>query len=123
MTLLKLLLISVGCLLLGLAATCGVISGIESIPFAPLFAVFGWFYIFPIFGLVAVMWAIYTRRFQPPLFRALYILSGLILGGGAMAVLGLHNQGDQMFYGLLLGGILAGGFATSMITLLKRYAT
>ena len=122
MTFLKLLLISVGCLLLGSAAACGVISGIESIPFAPLFAVFGWFYIFPIFALVATMWAIYSIRFQTPVFRALYILSGLIIGGGVVAFLGLHSQGDQMFYGLLLGGILAGGFATSMITILKRYA-
>jgi len=121
MTFLKLLLISVGCLLVGSAGTCAVISGIETIPFAPLFAVFGWFYLFPIFGLVAAMWAIYTKRFQTPLFRVLYISSGLIVGGGLVALLGLHSQGDQMFYGLLLGGILAGGFATYMITILKSY--
>jgi hypothetical protein len=122
MTLLKLILISLGCLVVGSAATCGVISGVPSIPFAPLFALFGWLYIFPIFALVAALWMLYTRRVQPPIFRLLYILSGLIIGGGIVALLGLHSQGDEMFYGLVLGGTLAGGFATSMITILKKNA-
>jgi peptidoglycan/LPS O-acetylase OafA/YrhL len=87
---------------------------------SPLFAVFGWFYIFPIFVLVAVMWGSYGGRLRAVPWRIAFVLSGIVIGGGIVALLGIHSRGDQQMHdGLVFGGSLAGGFATLCITFLK----
>lgn len=125
MAALKMLFISFCCLVVGAAGICAVISGPESILFAPLFAIFGWFYIFPIYLLVALMWGLYRFRFTAMPLRLLFVLFGGALGGGAMALQGalqFANAKDlPMHDGMLLGGILAGLTSNLMITLMKTH--
>jgi hypothetical protein len=119
MAALMILLISVCCLIAGAAGICVVISGPESILFAPLFAVFGWFYLFPIYMLVALMWVVYRRRVTRMPWPLLFVAGGAAVGCGLMAIVGLGAKDLQMHDGIVLGGIFAGGVANLMIALLK----
>jgi len=123
MAALKILLISFCGLIAGAAGICAVISGPASILFAPLFAVFGWFYLVPIYLLIALMWGLYRLRLAAMPWRLLFILFGPALGGGLMALQGAFQftsaRDLPMHDGMVLGGILAGGVSTLMITLIK----
>jgi hypothetical protein len=125
MAALKILFISFCCLIVGSAGVCATISGPDSILFAPLFAVFGWFYLVPIYLLVALMWGLYRFRLRVLPWRVLFIISGSVLGGilmGLQSVIQGTNAKDlPMHEGLLLGGILAGGVASLMVTLIKPH--
>ncbi|HWQ90227.1 MAG TPA: hypothetical protein VN673_01055 [Clostridia bacterium] len=113
------LLISVCCLIAGAAGICVVTSGPESILFAPLFAIFGWFYLVPIYMLVALMWLVYRRRAARLPWPLLFVVGGAAVGGGLIALLGLGATDLAMHDGMVLGGILAGGVSNLMIALLK----
>jgi hypothetical protein len=121
MAALKILFISVCCLMIGSAGVCAIISGPESILFAPLFAVFGWFYLVPIYLLAAVMWGLYRLGMRAIQWCVLFILSGAVLGGVLMALQGTNAKDLPMREGMLLGGILAGGICNLMITLMKTH--
>jgi hypothetical protein len=114
------LLISGCCLITGAAGICVVISGPESIFFAPLFAVFGWFYLFPIYLLVALMWLLYVRRIARMPWSILFVVGGAALGGGLMVLISASSKNLQMHDGMVLGGVLAGGVSNLMVALLKH---
>jgi len=124
MSALKILSISGCCLIAGAAGICLVTTSPTSLLFAPLFAVFGWFYLFPICALVALMWGVYRVRFTALPWCLLFILLGAVLGGGLMALdaaIQFNAARDLPLHdGLVLGGILAGGTSNLMITLMKR---
>ena len=122
MRVLKILFISVCTLIAGAAGVCAVLSGLESIVMAPVFAVFGWYYIFPIFVLVAFMWLLCVGRFARMPWSVLFVIFGAALGGGLMALAGRSAKDLQMHDGMVLGGILAGAISNLMITVLRDRA-
>jgi hypothetical protein len=119
MAALKILFISVCCLIAGAAGVSIVISGPASLPFSLLFAVFGWFYLFPLYVLVALMWLCCAGRIARMPWSMLFVLGGAALGGALMALLGEGARDMQTHDGLVLGGILAGGLSNLMVVLLK----
>jgi hypothetical protein len=121
MVALTLLFISVCCLIVGAAGVSLVISGPASILFAPLFAVFGWFYLLPIYALVSVLWLLHWHRNVLVVWRMLFVFIGAVVGGGLVALLGMlaSHPDPNMYDGLILGGILAGGTGNFLITVLK----
>jgi hypothetical protein len=120
MAALTILLISVCGLIAGAAGFCVVLSGPVSIPFAPVFAVFGWYYLFPIYALVALMWLLYGRRLRRMPWPVLFVLSGAAVGGALMALRGMGARDLPMHDGMILGGVLGGGASNLMITVLKH---
>ena len=89
---------------------------------APVFAVFGWFYMFPIFELVAVMWLLCAGCFARMPWSALFVIFGAALGGGLMALVGRSARDLQMHDGMVLGGVLAGAISNLMIIVLRDRA-
>jgi hypothetical protein len=118
---LNILFISVCALIAGAAGVCAVLSGLQSIVMAPVFAVFGWYYIFPIFVLVAVMWLCVGRFARMP-WSVLFVVFGAALGGGLMAFVGRSANDLQMHDGMVLGGLLAGAISNLMIIVLRDRA-
>jgi hypothetical protein len=116
------LLISLSCLIAGSAGICAVISGPWSIVAAPLFAIFGWFYFFPICLLVSAMWWLYRGRFTMMPWRLAFFFLGPALGGGLMILQGaLSGTKDVILRdGMTLGGILAGAVSNLMVASFKR---
>ena len=99
----KILLISFCGLIAGAAGICAVISGPGSILFAPLFGVFGSFYLVPIYLLVALMWGLYRLRLAVMPWRLLFILFGPVLGGGRMMLQKKVSVNDNAHFCLRTG--------------------
>ncbi len=126
MTVIKILLISGCCLLVGTAGLAGFMGGPEDVLAAPLLAVFGWFFIVPIFVVMSLMWALYTQRLSTVPLRILFVTSGCLIGAGFMylvALSGMRGPEPSWLYGYLLGGGLGGGVSCFLITVLKRHFT
>ena len=122
----KIMLISVCCLLVGAGCLAGVMSGPAYVLAAPIVALFGWFFIVPIFILVSVMWALYSPRMVAVPWRIIFITSGCLTGCGVMflvALSGMRGPEPGWLYGYLIGGSLAGAVSCYLITVLKKHDT
>lgn len=122
MTALKILFISLCCLVCGAAGICLTHGGPASILGAPVLALFGWYFLCPIYLLVALMWLFYLPRLTAMPWRILFVLGGAMVGGGVIAIWGSNAKDSLMYEGMVLGGILAGGLSNLLITLLKSHA-
>ncbi|MBE7504419.1 MAG: hypothetical protein HS113_29835 [Verrucomicrobiales bacterium] len=124
MTTLKILFISCCCLLLGAAGLAAVMEGPSGVLAAPLVALFGWFFIVPIFLLVSLMWLIYGRWMLTTSRSVIFVLGGALIGAGVMFLVarsGMRGPEPDWLDGYLLGGSVAGGVACLMIAVLKRH--
>jgi hypothetical protein len=120
MTAVKIIVISFVGLLVGAAILLGIVSGPLAVLAAPLRAVFGWFYIFPILLGVSSLWALYqpkrNRPFEP---------WGLVALGGVGAsvltmVLGVRGPEPVWLVAYAVGGFVAGSVCAVMVVVLKK---
>ena len=123
MAFLKILFITVCCLLAGAVVFCIVMSGPVSVWAAPIVALFGLVYAVPVFVVIAVLWALYGQPWNSLRARIILCLCTACVGGCFMLVFGVRDQGAHpWFYADLLGGCTGGAMGAYLVTKLKRYA-
>jgi hypothetical protein len=90
---------------------------------APILALFGWFYLFPIAVFVSAGMAIAAHPvFQNRAGAGLFVLAGAMVGALFMAVFGVKEIGNVVRYTIAyaVGGGLSGGTVAGLIVWLRR---
>jgi len=121
MAFLKILFITLCCLVAGSAMFCLVMSGPTSVLMTPIVAVFGLIYAVPVFVVIAVIWLLYGQPWNSMRARLILCLCTACVGGCFMLVFGVRDQGIHPWvYANLLGGGTGGALGAFLVTKLKR---
>ena len=120
MSALKLLFISACCLLTGSACLGAFMSGPAFIFAAPIVALFGWFYIVPIFVFVTIVWALYGSHWASCPHRVVLMLCCAAVGSGFMLIFGARGPEPGWLRGYGVGGFIAGALGAYLVTVMKR---
>lgn len=123
MTFLSILFITACCILAGSVAFCVVMNGPASVIGAPIVALFGLFYLLPVYIAITVAWLLYDCLRGSTYARAVLYLCLCLAGGCLMFIFGPGDQGALRWtLANVLGGCTGGLVGAYMITKLKgRY--
>jgi hypothetical protein len=114
----KIALISVVGLIVGASVLSGFFVGPLAIVGGPIFAVFGWFYLVPIFICVSLLWFSYNPSWRPQA-KTLFVIGGTSGACLLMLAIGIRGPESEWFWGYLSGGVVAGCVCSSMVVGMK----
>jgi len=96
--------------LLGTAVLFGYISGVQTMFFAPLLGLFGWFFIFPEIIGVCLQWILYEPYPKPSKTKVLVLaVISTLIGGCIVALCTPKEYGNEAEF--WIAGFLAGSVA------------
>jgi hypothetical protein len=117
---LKILLISITCMLAGAFSLCLVVGGVDAAPCALLFVAFGWCFLIPVYLLVGFNWLLFLRRFARMPWDLSFVVFGAIFGAGVLALVAPEASSRPIYLGTILAGAVAGAVANSLIVMMKN---
>jgi len=120
MSALKIMFISVCCLLVGAACLGAFMSGPAFILAAPIVALFGWFYILPIAIFVMVVWSLYGSHWGSWRHRIILMLCCAVVGSVFMLIFGVRAPEPGWLPGYGVGGFLGGALGAYLVTVMKQ---
>ncbi len=120
MPFLKILFISACCLLAGAACLGAAMSGPAFIFAAPFVALFGWFYMVPIYVFVLIVWELYGSHWAGWRHRIVLMLWCGAVGCAFMLLLGVRGPESGWLWGYGVGGFVSGALGAYLVTVMKR---